>query len=120
MISVEHRLPEEDLEVLEGELVDVHGAIVAAAPVEPEALRGQHERAVGDALSRLVRTPVVQAAAAATAGVLAGAATLTLLRRLGESRMASAAALSRLEPPVAPAAGDRPVTYIVQIWPLHG
>lgn len=81
-MSTEDELHE--IEVLDGELVPA-----------PQA---QVERAVPERVPALIAQPAVQTAVAAATGFVAGAATMALLRRYGQSRLERAAAGAALEP----------------------
>ena len=74
-----------EIEVLDGELVPV-----PAGALEPAA---------GDRLALWIAQPGVQAAVVAATGFVAGAATMALLRRYGQSRLERAAAGQALETP---------------------
>lgn len=90
-----------EIEVLDGELVEER-PVLAPPAQEPRAV------------SR-VTSPGVQTAVAATAGFVAGAATLALLHHYGLARLERAAAAAREQ--VQPPAG-RARTFIVHVRPL--
>ena len=89
-----------EIEVLEGEVV---------APVH-----SQLEPATTERLPGLAGQPAVQTAVAAATGFVAGAATMALLRRYGQSRLERAAATPALEQPRAGQAR----TYVVTVRQL--
>ena len=94
--------PEEDVyevEVLEGELV-------------PQPI-GQLERVGAERMPLRAAQPAVQTAVAAATGFVAGAATMALLRRYGQTRLERAAP--------APAEAQRPAqarTFVVHVRQL--
>jgi hypothetical protein len=88
-----------EIEVLEGELV---------APGH-----SQLEAATTERLPGLAGQPAVQTAVAAATGFVAGAATIALLRRYGQSRLERAAVTQALEPRAGQAR-----TYVVTVRQL--